>query len=74
MSDARSEPVEVFVNGEQRQAPQGQSVLDLILSLDIPAERVAVEFNRVILRKELWASTTLQGGEQIEIVHFVGGG
>jgi thiamine biosynthesis protein ThiS len=26
------------------------------------------------LRREHWATTRVQGGEQIEIVHFVGGG
>jgi thiazole synthase len=66
--------IEVTVNGEPRTVPAGQTVLGLLESLGIPPERVAVEFNRQILRRELWGTTSLAGGEQIEIVHFVGGG
>jgi|YNPMSStandDraft_1061717.scaffolds.fasta_scaffold28477_2 thiamine biosynthesis protein ThiS len=66
--------VDITVNGERRAVPAGQTVLGLLESFGISPERVAVEFNGEILRRERWNTTLLAGGEQLEIVHFVGGG
>ncbi len=66
--------VEILVNGEPRQVAEGQSVLELLQALEIPLDRVAVELDRSILKRERWEATRLRGGEQLEIVHFVGGG
>lgn len=62
------------VNGEMREAPDSATIADLLASLEIEGARVAVERNRVIAPKSLWASTALQDGDQLEIVQFVGGG
>jgi len=35
---------------------------------------VAVELNRDIVQRDKWASTSLNSGDRLEIVHFVGGG
>ncbi len=37
-------------------------------------DRVAVELNREIVPRARWAETPLHDGDQLEIVHFVGGG
>lgn len=74
MSNAASNRVEVTINGERRQVPAEATILELLGELDIDPARVAIEFNREILRREHWATTRIQGGEQIEIVQFVGGG
>ncbi len=66
--------IEITVNGEPRSVPEGSTVSSLLESLELPADRVAVEFNREILRKDRWASTRLRAGDRLEIVHFVGGG
>ena len=66
--------VEILLNGERQSVPEGQSVTELLESLGIEPSRVALELDRNIVRKEAWATTTLQGGEEVEIVHFVGGG
>ena len=38
------------------------------------SDRVAVELNREIVPRDLWAVTSLHDGDRLEIVHFVGGG
>ena len=38
------------------------------------ADRVAVELNRDIVPRDRWAETTLNEGDRLEVVHFVGGG
>jgi len=49
-------------------------VLSLLGELGIPAQRVAVELDRVILKPATWGETRLRPGAKVEIVHFVGGG
>ena len=66
--------LEIRLNGEQRQIPAGLNVRSLLTYLDIPGERVAVELNRAIVRPPEWDSTGIDGGAELEIVHFVGGG
>ena len=66
--------IHLTVNGEERQVPRHTSVTGLLQTLEIPAVRVAVEHNRRILRRDDFAATTLEDGDRIEIVQFVGGG
>lgn len=62
------------VNGEMREAPDSATIADLLASLEIEGRRVAVERNREIAPRSVWAETRLAEGDQIEIVQFVGGG
>jgi sulfur carrier protein len=71
--------MDVIVNGERReipegQAPEGLTVAALIEHLGMPLDRVALERNRDILPRALWKSTIVQPNDVFEIVHFVGGG
>jgi sulfur carrier protein len=64
----------IVVNGENRVAPPGATVADLLQELSLPPGRVAIERNLNILPRPLWSATVLQAGDRYEIVHFVGGG
>lgn len=66
--------MKVIVNGEERQIATGTSIRQLLDDLQIPQTRVAVEVNLEIAPKASYAERTLQDGDRIEIVHFVGGG
>jgi len=63
----------IVVNGEQKEIGP-LSVLGLLEMLEIDPRRVAVELNLEILPKPDYATTTLEDGDRIEIVQFVGGG
>jgi thiamine biosynthesis protein ThiS len=65
--------MEITVNGEKKSVNM-MSVLQFLQSLEIDSRRVAVEYNRGILPKSSYETTVLQDGDQLEIVHFVGGG
>ena len=67
-------PISIVLNGEPHSANSGQTILDLLRSLEIDPERVAVEFDRRIVKQSHWAATELREGSQVEIVQFVGGG
>jgi thiamine biosynthesis protein ThiS len=64
----------VYVNGEAREFSSPLSLADLITELDLPPARIAVELNRVVVRRNDWSATELSDDDRIEIVHFVGGG
>lgn len=65
---------QVTINGERRGMPAGSSLLDVVRSLDLEPERVAIELNRAIVKREFWTSTLVDSGAEVEIVQFVGGG
>jgi sulfur carrier protein len=64
----------ITVNGERRSFPPQTTLLDVVRALDLAPERVAVELNRAIVKREQWPGTTIAAGAEIEIVQFVGGG
>lgn len=69
-----AESIRITVNGEAKQVAGEPSVAALLQLLELPAERVAVELNRAIVRKRDWAETPVRDGAALEIVEFVGGG
>jgi sulfur carrier protein len=65
--------MKIVINGqEQTFAPITLALL--VEQLGIKQDRVAVELNRNIVPRADWAATNLAEGDQLEIVHFVGGG
>ena len=74
METAETKTIEIVVNGEPARVPEGLDVARLLEFLEIDPARVAVELNRSIVRKQEWNTTAVEGGAQLEIVWFVGGG
>ena len=66
--------MEIVVNGEPRTAEEGQTILGLLQDLGLDPARVAVEYDRRIVKQVQWSETILHAGSQLEIVQFVGGG
>ena len=64
------------INGEERafDSPTPFTLAALVDRLGMKADRVAVELNRDIVPRDRWAETTLNDGDRLEVVHFVGGG
>jgi len=66
--------IQLSINGEDRRVPAALSVAELLADLDLAAVRVAVEHNRRILKRQEFTQVILADGDELEIVHFVGGG
>jgi sulfur carrier protein len=64
----------IIINGETRDVPDSLSLSDLVGHLSLAPERLAIEFNREVVRRADWPHIQLSEGDQLEIVHFVGGG
>jgi thiamine biosynthesis protein ThiS len=74
MADVRTKDIQIVVNGQVRRVPEGQTLAQLLVCLDIAVDRVAVELDRKIVRRQEWDATTVGAGAALEIVQFVGGG
>ncbi len=66
--------VTLIINGDQRRVPALASVQDLLEHLGLDARGVVVEVNENIIRRPYLRETTLNEGDRVELVHFVGGG
>jgi len=66
--------MKLIINGEDRDFASPLTLAALLEQLGMKQDRVAVELNRNIAAREAWARTELSEGDQLEIVHFVGGG
>ena len=66
--------MKLSVNGQERELPDGTTAAQLLELLQVIPERVVVEVNLAILKRAQLPSTTLNEGDTVEIVQFVGGG
>jgi len=62
------------INGEERQFTGVTTISDLVSQLGLKPDRVAIELNRELIRRDQWSQTKLCNGDKLEMVHFVGGG
>ena len=65
----------LIINGEEHDdLPDGLTVAGLLAHLSLPERKIAVERNREVVSKSLYENTVLEAGDQLEIIHFIGGG
>ncbi len=64
----------VTINGELREIPDGLNISGMLEHLGMPRERVAIERNLNILPRANWSETRIEPNDNFEIVQFVGGG
>ena len=62
------------INGEEKDFAGPLTLAVLVQQLGLKPDRVAVELNLQIVARERWQQTDLKDADQLEIVHFVGGG
>ena len=66
--------MEITLNGEERQVPEGTTLTQLIEGLGLSRFPYAAELNRQLVPRQDHQTTILQSGDAIEVVTFVGGG
>ena len=64
----------IHVNGEPREVDDELRLSELVSILSLKPEQIAIELNKEVVRRAQWVETLLREGDQVEIVHFVGGG
>jgi len=64
----------LIINGEEREIGASRTLSDLVRELDLTAPNFAVAVNNQVISKSEYDSTPIREGDQVEIVHAVGGG
>jgi thiamine biosynthesis protein ThiS len=64
----------ITLNGDPHDLPAPVTVRQLLEQLNIDPRIVAVEVDRVVVKRDRYAGTVIADGAEVEIVTFVGGG
>lgn len=64
----------IQINGKDSEVAADISVAQLLEHLEIRPGRVVVELNAEVVSRDALGDTQLKDGDEVEIVHFVGGG
>ena len=66
--------MKITLNGEIKEL-ETEVTLDRLLELfSLSSQRVAIELNREVVRRQDWDTTIVRDEDSLEVVHFVGGG
>ena len=66
--------MQIILNGEKKDVPDDLTIIGLLKHLKIQPQRVAVELNLDIVKKDQYAVTMIKNGDRLEVVSFMGGG
>ena len=66
--------IKIRVNGKIKTIIDKLTLYKLINDLKVPITKVAIELNKEILDKKKINKIRLKNKDEIEIVHFIGGG
>ena len=66
--------MKITLNGESKEIPVAISIMQLLEQLGFEPTRVAVERNLEVAPRDKYAEIIIGADDQIEIVHFIGGG
>jgi sulfur carrier protein len=66
--------VEVKLNGEPRDLPEGATVAQAVAELTALGTGIAAAVNGDVIPRGSWAATPLRPGDQVEVVTAVQGG
>jgi thiamine biosynthesis protein ThiS len=64
----------ITLNGDAHTVAGPLTIAGLLAQLEIDPRGVAIERNFVVIKRDAYATTAIEEGDQIEIVNFVGGG
>ena len=66
--------ISISVNGEHKRVTAGLTIAQLASEMGLVPEKIAVERNLEVVPRSQIGSVLVEDGDELEIVHFVGGG
>ena len=66
--------IKIRLNGKNKNIIEGYMLYDLVNELHLSLKKVAIELNREIIDKKKIKKIKLNNKDNIEVVHFIGGG
>lgn len=65
--------MQIILNGSPYEVEQSENISDLLRELKLEG-KLAVEINKKIIPRTRYKDFTIKQGDQVEIVHAIGGG
>ncbi|QGZ41192.1 sulfur carrier protein [Pseudoduganella flava] len=66
--------MDIVLNGEPRQVPQGQTLRELVAALELEGQALALAVNRSVVPRQRWGDVALSAQDRVDIVRAIGGG
>ncbi len=66
--------MKIVLNGKEEDVAAGVTIRELLEEKGLRDTAVVVEHNRTVIPAEAFSITVLHDGDELEILHFVGGG
>lgn len=66
--------MKITLNGQEKVIKNVENVNDLVTSLKIDIKKIAIEKNMEIVPRSSFKKESIKEGDEIEIIHFIGGG
>ena len=66
--------LEIELNGAAHALPADTSLHDLVESLGLAGQKLALAVNRQVVPRERWRETPLQARDRVDVVRAIGGG
>ena len=66
--------ITLTINGDSHTCETATTLSALLISLELDPKKVAVERNLEIVPKSQFDSQMIENNDNLEIVHFIGGG
>jgi len=66
--------IDITLNGAPHAVPAGQTLAQLIETLQLQHQSLALAVNRSVVPRQLWPARVLVPQDQVDIVRAIGGG
>lgn len=66
--------IQIELNGEARSITKGHTLQDLIDTLQLTGQALAVAVNRQVISRQKWGEHTLEANDRVDVVRAIGGG
>jgi len=66
--------LDIELNGAAHRLPAEASLHDLVESLGLAGQKLALAVNRQVVPRERWRDTRLQARDRVDVVRAIGGG
>lgn len=66
--------IDIELNGAPHRVAEHQNLQDLIASLELANQALAVAVNREVVPRQRWQERSLQARDRVDIVRAIGGG
>lgn len=66
--------MKIFLNQEEMNIKDSSTISELIAVQDLPLSSIAVAVNNQIIKRELWATSTLNESDRVTIIIATFGG